>query len=211
MVLAVNAAKTRLDAFQAHQVREARPKANPYERVGASVFINRAAVKMANMHAVLGEELLRTTRKNASKLTFVDVCAAPGGFTEYVYWRRNRPSPGRRLLPESSPAFMNAAQGWGMSLLDPKLPWKLNEFSSDAPHKNFGIRWGVDGTGDAYVAENRRAFVAEVRVPCLCAKFYAHSRIVSCGYLPRTGASRHVRGPGGGSGHGRRRILRQGR
>ena len=56
---------------------------------------NRAAMKMANMDAVFdfmftnpkdkyGNEILREN----SLLYFADVCAGPGGFSEYVLWRK---------------------------------------------------------------------------------------------------------------------------
>lgn len=46
------AAKARLDPVPKQMFIQARRNGNPYELIGKSVFINRAAVKMANMDAL---------------------------------------------------------------------------------------------------------------------------------------------------------------
>lgn len=46
--------QSRLDNIPNDVFLNARRRANPYEKIGKSVFINRAAVKMANLDALYG-------------------------------------------------------------------------------------------------------------------------------------------------------------
>jgi cap1 methyltransferase len=66
-----------------------RARSNLFERVGKGPFICRAAMKMANLDALLGWELTepKSSGPNARHhhndlFYFADVCAGPGGFTE---------------------------------------------------------------------------------------------------------------------------------
>lgn len=70
-------------------------RCNLYESIKNVFFINRAALKMANMDAVfdfmftnpMTEDNVPVVQNN-ELLYFADVCAGPGGFTEYVLWRK---------------------------------------------------------------------------------------------------------------------------
>ena len=75
----------------------ARAFANPMEALGEcrneglnQMFINRSAIKLANLDAMLGFELTNS-RVNDSGGTnhflFADLCGAPGGFSEYIMKR----------------------------------------------------------------------------------------------------------------------------
>jgi len=68
-----------------------RHRANPFETIGKGPFICRAAMKMANLDAILGFSLtepkshtLEPIIRGNELFYFADVCAGPGGFTEYV-------------------------------------------------------------------------------------------------------------------------------
>ena len=87
--------KSVFDQLEGHEMRKARTRSNPFEVIQGVFFLNRAAMKMANMDAVFdfmftnpkdkyGHEILREN----SLLYFADVCAGPGGFSEYVLWRK---------------------------------------------------------------------------------------------------------------------------
>lgn len=101
---------------------KARARANPFETIRSAFFMNRAALKMANIDAAtefMFSDIERHVnnfiylllfffsfhlfvrifyiltflfqphhRKNRGPFYFADVCAGPGGFTEYILWRK---------------------------------------------------------------------------------------------------------------------------
>ena len=68
---------------------QARDRANPYEGVKKEFFLNRAAMKMANIDALFDFCFSQPVGVGKDELLyFADVCAGPGGFTEYIAWRR---------------------------------------------------------------------------------------------------------------------------
>lgn len=110
---------------------QARNKANPFENIGRSIFINRAAIKLANIDAVFNiTPSIFTFDKKQSDVdfTFVDVAAGPGGFTQYLQYR----------YPNS--------KGYGMTLKSQNLDWNRNVLDM----KRFIPYYGVDDTGDLY-------------------------------------------------------------
>ena len=69
----------------------ARCRSNPFETLRSLIFMNRAALKIANIDGVLGFALTNPTTQSGHELVpptdllyFADVCAGPGGFSEYV-------------------------------------------------------------------------------------------------------------------------------
>lgn len=71
--------------------RHIRGSSNLFEKINKGPFICRAAMKMANLDFILGQELTQPKRPDGSSLLspnelfyFADVCAGPGGFTEYA-------------------------------------------------------------------------------------------------------------------------------
>lgn len=63
-----------------------------FRTIGSAIFLNRAAVKMANMDALLDFMFTNPTDEDGVSLVhendllyFADVCAGPGGFSEYVF------------------------------------------------------------------------------------------------------------------------------
>src|SRR5579872_1804532 len=78
------------NAFQDPNFLKARDLANPFEGIGRSIFMNRAAIKLANMDAIYGFTGHQTGLALLTvpeKITYCDVAAGPGGFTEYLQWR----------------------------------------------------------------------------------------------------------------------------
>ncbi|XP_030642918.1 cap-specific mRNA (nucleoside-2'-O-)-methyltransferase 1 [Chanos chanos] len=143
--------KSVFDDLEGEEMRRARTRANPFETIRGAFFLNRAAMKMANMDYVFdfmftnpkdshGKSLTRD--KEGELLYFGDVCAGPGGFSEYVLWRRHW-----------------HAKGFGMTLRGAN-DFKLEDFYA-APSELFEPYYGeggVDGDGDITRPENISAF-----------------------------------------------------
>ncbi|VDM58636.1 unnamed protein product [Angiostrongylus costaricensis] len=147
------------DVIPDRDLREARTRANPYETIGGAFFQNRAAMKVANLDKVFDFLLSGETEKNllvcqelyvmfqsknplvserpnfncdreAPLFYFADVCAGPGGFSEYILWRK---------------AFYNA-KGFGFTLKG-KDDFKLGKFTASSAHY-FEPYYGEHGDGD---------------------------------------------------------------
>eukprot|EP00096_Caligus_rogercresseyi_P000286 TRINITY_DN10695_c0_g1_i1.p1 TRINITY_DN10695_c0_g1~~TRINITY_DN10695_c0_g1_i1.p1 ORF type:complete len:816 (-),score=171.50 TRINITY_DN10695_c0_g1_i1:134-2581(-) len=135
-------AKNIFDSLQLDEVRKARSRSNPFETISKAIFLNRAAVKMANMDAIFdfmftspktmeGEDMV----KRNELLYFADVCAGPGGFSEYVLWRKQW-----------------RAKGFGFTLKG------NNDFRTDdfiqGPPECFEKHYGMDDDGDVFKEGN---------------------------------------------------------
>ncbi|ETV98301.1 hypothetical protein, variant 3 [Aphanomyces invadans] len=124
------------------EYRVARALANPWESLGKWKFVNRSAMKMAELDA-----RLNLTREFIADghLSFVDLCGAPGGFSEYLAFRAN----------------YREVRGHGISLRVPgmsHLNWQLPPAVQDV----VSVLYGADGTGDLYKQENIEHFVHSV-------------------------------------------------
>uniref|UniRef100_A0A8C3L598 Cap-specific mRNA (nucleoside-2'-O-)-methyltransferase 1 n=1 Tax=Chrysolophus pictus TaxID=9089 RepID=A0A8C3L598_CHRPC len=151
LLLNVLRCKSVFDELDGEEMRRARTRSNPYEMIRGVFFLNRAAMKMANMDHVFdymftnpkdfqGRPLIK--ERDAELLYFADVCAGPGGFSEYVLWRRKW-----------------HAKGFGMTLKGPN-DFKLEDFysaSSELFEPYYG-EGGIDGDGDITRPENITAF-----------------------------------------------------
>ncbi|KXS19528.1 hypothetical protein M427DRAFT_28974 [Gonapodya prolifera JEL478] len=85
------ASKTLLTPLPPATYLPARSKANAYELVARAGFANRAAVKLAEIDWVLGGAVSgnqAATAPGGATWSFVDLCGGPGGFSEYILWRR---------------------------------------------------------------------------------------------------------------------------
>ncbi|XP_053160728.1 cap-specific mRNA (nucleoside-2'-O-)-methyltransferase 1 isoform X2 [Hemicordylus capensis] len=143
--------KNVFDELDGEEMRRARTRSNPYEMIRGVFFLNRAAMKMANIDYVFdsmftnpkdsrGKPLIR--ERDAELLYFADVCAGPGGFSEYVLWRKKW-----------------HAKGFGMTLKGPN-DFKLEDFyaaSSELFEPYYG-EGGIEGDGDITRPENITAF-----------------------------------------------------
>ncbi|CAG9786792.1 unnamed protein product [Diatraea saccharalis] len=134
--------KTIFDTLDDEDLRHARFRSNPYETIGSVIFLNRAAVKMANIDAVF--DFMFTNPKtrsgkpvidNKEILYFADVCAGPGGFSEYVLYKK-----GWR------------AKGFGFTLQGP-CDFKLSDFYAGPP-ETFDAYYGKKGDGNIFDPEN---------------------------------------------------------
>ncbi|KAJ7340947.1 hypothetical protein JRQ81_004234 [Phrynocephalus forsythii] len=143
--------KSVFDELDGEEMRRARTRSNPYEMIRGVFFLNRAAMKMANLDYVFdymftnpkdsrGTPLIKD--RGAELLYFADVCAGPGGFSEYVLWRKKW-----------------HAKGFGMTLKGPN-DFKLEDFyaaSSELFEPYYG-EGGIEGDGDITRPENITAF-----------------------------------------------------
>ncbi|KAK0090863.1 hypothetical protein PV325_000029 [Microctonus aethiopoides] len=132
--------KSIFDDLDKHEMRRARTRSNPFETIRGAFFQNRAAVKMANMDKAC--QFMFTYPKTLAPnkpLYFADVCAGPGGFSEYVLWRRKW-----------------TAKGFGFTLRDSN-DFKLDEFFAGSP-ETFHTYYGPKEDGNVYDPENQKAF-----------------------------------------------------
>ncbi|XP_068633087.1 cap-specific mRNA (nucleoside-2'-O-)-methyltransferase 1 [Battus philenor] len=134
--------KSIFDTLDDEDMRHARFRSNPYETIGAVIFLNRAAVKMANIDAVF-DFMFTKPKKPTGELAvdtknilyFADVCAGPGGFSEYVLYRK-----GWR------------AKGFGFTLKGAN-DFKLSDFYAGTP-ETFNPFYGVKEDGNVFDPAN---------------------------------------------------------
>lgn len=119
------------------EFQQARRACNPFESLGEVRdgglnvhFINRSAIKLANVDALLNFTLTNVVNSSSASTTnaarcfrFADLCGAPGGFSEYLL---------RRCQERAI-----SCCGYGMSLIGNNeygqgVPWKLPEIDLDS-------------------------------------------------------------------------------
>ncbi|KAG0345174.1 FtsJ methyltransferase domain-containing protein 2 [Podila humilis] len=142
--------KKKLREVPQEKFSRARQRCNPYELVGSSIFMNRASVKLASIDCQLAltankedpsdgqdEQISKTFR-------FADLCSGPGGFSEYLLWRKH--------------TWGEKARGWAITLKG-DLDFALDRFHRDtAVHESLKTFYGADGTGNLLSHENIQAF-----------------------------------------------------
>ncbi|XP_046663611.1 cap-specific mRNA (nucleoside-2'-O-)-methyltransferase 1 isoform X1 [Homalodisca vitripennis] len=134
--------KSIFDSLDGEELRRARTRSNPFETIGKGMFLNRAAMKMANMDRVF-DFMFTSPQTQAGDpmvgkdelLYFADVCAGPGGFSEYVLWRKKW-----------------RAKGFGFTLKG-ENDFKLENFFS-GPCESFEPFYGVKDDGDVFDPAN---------------------------------------------------------
>ncbi|XP_072031991.1 cap-specific mRNA (nucleoside-2'-O-)-methyltransferase 1-like [Amphiura filiformis] len=141
--------KTVFDKLDGEEMRQARTRSNPYETIRGAIFLNRAAMKMANMDCVFDYMFTKPADKTGKPvlgahdlLYFADICAGPGGFSEYVLWRKKC-----------------HAKGFGFTLKGP-CDFKLEDFYAASPEffePYYGVG-GIDGDGDVMRSDNQTKF-----------------------------------------------------
>ena len=159
------------------EFERARRVCNPMEALGQTggrhhrqrglnhrLFMNRSAIKLANLDAAILDFGLTTRATSAEETTlvFVDLCGAPGGFSEYILWRCSQSSQFSGVYSNNK---TTCCLGYGMSLMGSNeqgsgLPWKLHDktyHSKDITNHNgrsvcmkYRVCSGRDGTGDIY-------------------------------------------------------------
>ncbi|RUS78259.1 hypothetical protein EGW08_013975 [Elysia chlorotica] len=141
--------KNVFDQLEPEEMRRARTRSNPYETIRGAFFLNRAAMKMANMDAVFDFMFTSPKQSNGEPLVgpeellyFADVCAGPGGFSEYVLWRTKGES-----------------KGFGMTLKG-NNDFKVEDFFAGPPEMfepHYGVG-GIEGDGDVFNVKNQTKF-----------------------------------------------------
>eukprot|EP01060_Flectonema_neradi_P011919 TRINITY_DN18867_c0_g1_i1.p1 TRINITY_DN18867_c0_g1~~TRINITY_DN18867_c0_g1_i1.p1 ORF type:complete len:444 (+),score=90.25 TRINITY_DN18867_c0_g1_i1:69-1400(+) len=112
-------------------------------------FRTRAALKLADVN----QNFRVIDKQSSSDITFIDICGAPGSWTEYLCW------------------FTDDTQfvkGWGQSLktTNDLLDWQLDYFNTKAKKKTLPkdfIRWGPTEDGDVTSAANLISLAMHVR------------------------------------------------
>uniref|UniRef100_A0A182PVZ1 Cap-specific mRNA (nucleoside-2'-O-)-methyltransferase 1 n=1 Tax=Anopheles epiroticus TaxID=199890 RepID=A0A182PVZ1_9DIPT len=144
------ASKSVFNNLGADDMRKARSKSNPFELIKSNIFINRAAVKMANMDSMFGFMLTSPLDRYGKPLVrdldlfyFADVCAGPGGFSEYVLWRKGW-----------------YAKGFGFTLKGP-YDFRLDDFSAGSP-ETFDPHYGPKEDGNVFDPVNIEGFTEYV-------------------------------------------------
>ncbi|KAH8419706.1 hypothetical protein KR009_001309 [Drosophila setifemur] len=144
-------AKTVFDDLNDIEKRRARSRCNPFETIRSSIFLNRAAVKMANIDSMCdfmftnprdsdGHSLIG----NDELLYFTDMCAGPGGFSEYVLSRKSW-----------------EAKGFGFTLRGAN-DFKLEKFFAASP-ESFDAFYGVKEDGNIFDQANQDSLNEYIR------------------------------------------------
>ncbi|KRZ62390.1 MAGUK p55 subfamily member 5 [Trichinella nativa] len=146
-------AKSELHNIKDWCLRSARSRANPFELIKSAIFQNRAAIKLANLDALVdfqltdpkdadGNSIVPNVAEYPELFYFADVCSGPGGFTEYVLWKRGW-----------------NAHGFGMTLRN-DCDFRLDKFTASSPvmFEAFYGEDGIDGDGDITKGSNLESF-----------------------------------------------------
>jgi 23S rRNA U2552 (ribose-2'-O)-methylase RlmE/FtsJ len=128
----LRATKKKIHELTKEQLQRARERANPCERIRNSRFMNRAAVKLANLDSLY---------QFSSCHTFLDLCGGPGGFVEYLLWKSKDVS------------------GWGITLHG-NQDYDLKGLRSFGDR--FQAVYGPEETGDITVHANRNVLTEQV-------------------------------------------------
>ena len=118
-------------------IQKARFSSNPFELIGKGIFLNRSAIKMSNIDAAF--DSMFTGDTNCDVLYFGDVCAGPGGFSEYILWRCN--------------LINRKVKGFGITLKG-DLDFQTDKLNTES----FDIHYGSDGDGNIYSTANLKSF-----------------------------------------------------
>lgn len=144
------APKKMLSTFDEKTINNAQQRSDPFGEIRKEIFgTSRAAMKMANMDATLEFMFTKPVDENGESLVqsdevlhFADVCAGPGGFSEYVLWREK------------------TARGIGFTL-KATSDFKLDAFINGRPEM-FDTFYGIKGDGDIFDPENIKSLTDHV-------------------------------------------------
>ncbi|KAM3581807.1 hypothetical protein VKS41_005964 [Umbelopsis sp. WA50703] len=151
LVQQVAEAKNRLTGTKHELFTLARSRTNPFDKIGQSIFISRAATKLAVLDVHFN--LLATPEPNQT-FQFADLCGGPGGFSEYLLWRGHTSG--------------QAIHGYGITLKgENDKEWRLDAFHPDADVKHsLTILDGVDHSGDICNPANLTSFASHILQQC---------------------------------------------
>jgi cap1 methyltransferase len=149
--------KYRLEKYTDRDFRTARRYCNPYEALDNNdtfnLFLNRSALKLANMDALLD---FRLSSQLKPAYYFVDLCGAPGGFGEYLVWRGATRGYGMSLVGRNE---NGRGLYWNRELVQLQQQQQPPNQKKSQHHQHqhpvcYEIHNGIDGTGDVYNWEN---------------------------------------------------------
>ncbi|KAF9431470.1 FtsJ methyltransferase domain-containing protein 2 [Entomortierella beljakovae] len=148
--------KAKLRSIPPEMFSRARQRCNPYELVGSSIFINRASVKLASIDSQLALTATKDDptggqgqEDDVKTFRFADLCSGPGGFSEYLLWRKH--------------TWGERARGWAITLRGGDLDFHLERFHKDTVvQETLKIFYGEDGTGNLLKQENIDSFTDAV-------------------------------------------------
>ena len=100
---------------------------------------------LLNLDAIFDFMFTRAADTNKSLLFFADICSGPGGFTEYILWRKKW-----------------HAKGYGYTL-EGELDFKIGRFNPESPWDTFYPYYGVDGTARQSQNLKSRPFLSKWR------------------------------------------------
>lgn len=96
MVKKLYSAYLEYENFSESERRTKKQKVNPLEEVKRAFLLNRSAVKFANIDSLMDnmfsnpvDKLGRSLIEPNELMYFVDIWGAPGGFADYLLWRRD--------------------------------------------------------------------------------------------------------------------------
>ena len=150
-------AQMSVEGLEGERREDARARSNAWEALaweGTNMFMNRGALKVAEADARSGWALTRPTAADAGAsagargpdavLFFGEVGGGPGGWAEYVFWRKR-----------------SFARGLGMTLAGPS-DYRRRAFHREAPYETLERAYGADGTGDVCSGVNVRLLFSRV-------------------------------------------------
>ncbi|GLD92847.1 hypothetical protein PINS_up001426 [Pythium insidiosum] len=154
LLMKLQATKCRFEELPREVFSRARQLANPYESLGRGRFLNRSAMKMANLDFIFGwTRRMRELRTENEPFVFADLCGAPGGFSEYLLWRHEQQEQDSNKL---------LAEGFGISIRgEDACTWELA--APDSDRVKFHVLYGADGTGDLCEPQNIDSFADTMR------------------------------------------------
>lgn len=122
------------DSYSHPNFITARNLTNPFENIGKSIFMDRAAIKLANIDSVFGilghnGGLLAQQTLHAEPMAFLDLAGGPGSFTQYIQFR----------IPQQ-------AKGLGISLstTEYNFQWRTSQLDMN----RFATYEGMDKSGN---------------------------------------------------------------
>ena len=142
----VSVMKDSLDSLIAEDLPKyilARKSVHKYDKIGSACFNNRAAIKLVELDKYFK---IVEIENNDNLFYFADICSAPGGFSEYIYYKLGYQT-----------------KGFGFSIKDPAIPFRIKDFNLKTSPDNFTITYGKDGTGDIYSQENIKFLTSLIR------------------------------------------------
>uniref|UniRef100_A0A5K3F1B7 Cap-specific mRNA (nucleoside-2'-O-)-methyltransferase 1 n=1 Tax=Mesocestoides corti TaxID=53468 RepID=A0A5K3F1B7_MESCO len=149
--------KNCLDNMPRDLLTSARIRSNPFEEIRKGIFMNRAAMKMANMDS-LTNGLFSQAAPPHEILHFADICAGPGGFSEYLTWRRGASAlaAAESTTGNSAAALFPRVRGYGMTLSG-SCDFRLDNFLA-GPAEVFRPFYGPKQDGDITSWANLEGF-----------------------------------------------------